>query len=372
MGAGKKTKKKQSNERLLTIRDFERAAREKLTRAAYDYYRSGSDRERARDRNERAFEQWVIWYRVLVDVSECDLSTTVLGTPIKSPVLVAPTAYHRLADPEGELATARAAAKAGTIFVGSTMATTSLEQVAEAVQSPKWFQLYVHRDREFTRTLVERAETAGYDALVVTIDTPVLGRRLRDERNRFALPAGLEMANLVALATGEDTPAAGSLLTSYVASRHDAAFTWDDLEWLRSLSHLPILLKGIVRADDATRACSYGVAGIIVSNHGGRQLDDAPATLDALPGVVDAVAGRAEILMDGGVRWGSDVFKALALGARAVLVGRPVLWGLAARGEAGVEEVLALLADDLARTMALAGTRAIGDIDRKIVARATY
>lgn len=350
------------------MRDFERAARRALSKTAYDYYRSGADAERALSRNERAYERWVVWYRVLTDVAERELSTRVLGCPIHTPIMIAPTAYHKLAHPDGELATARAAAVEGTIYVASTLATTSLEDVAEASSAPKWFQLYVHKDREFTRSLVERAEIAGYDALVVTVDTPVLGRRLRDERNRFELPDGLVMANLIdAVAQKPDD---GSSLSSYVAQRHDASFTWADLAWLRSLSHLPIVLKGIVRADDAVRAADEGVAGIIVSNHGGRQLDSSPATLDALPGIAQAVGDRAEVYLDGGIRWGSDVFTALALGARAVLVGRPVLWGLAAGGEQGVIDVLRLLSGDLSRTMALAGCRSVADIHRSMVSPA--
>ena len=239
--------------------------------------------------------------------------------------------------------------------------------MAEAASSPKWFQLYVHKDREFTRSLVQRAEAAGYDALVVTVDTPLLGRRLRDERNGFALPAGLSMANLTALAGDVEQ---GSMLARYVADRHDAAFTWSDLAWLRSLSHLPIILKGIVRVDDAVRAIDAGVAAVIVSNHGGRQLDASPATIDALPGIARALEGRAEVYVDGGIRWGSDVLKALALGARAVLVGRPVLWGLAAGGEDGVVRVLGLLTEELSRAMALAGVKSVRDVDRTMVSKA--
>lgn len=355
---------KRKTRKLLTVRDFERLARQRLSKPAYDYFRSGSEEERALARNEEAYRRWVVWYRVLVDVAERDLSTTVLGIPVAAPILIAPTAYHRLAHPEGELATARAATVAGTVYVVSTLATTALEDVAQESAGPKFFQLYVHKDRGFTRELIERAESAGYDALVVTADTPLLGRRLRDERNGFCLPDGLVMSNLAHLAGPTD----GSMLARYVAERHDASFTWKDLEWLKSLSHLPIVLKGIVRVDDAVRAADEGVAGVIVSNHGGRQLDSAPATLDALPGIAEALRGRCEVLMDGGIRSGADVFKALALGARAVLVGRPVLWGLAAGGEDGVVSVLRLLAEDLSKTMALAGTRTLADIERTMVA----
>ncbi len=352
----------------LTVRDWERAARERLSKSAYDYYRAGAEAERALRRNERAYRRWVVWHRVLVDVSERDLSMTVLGLPVAMPILVAPTAYHKLAHPEGELASARAAAEVGSLYVASTLATTTLEDIAEASRAPKFFQLYVHKDRGLTRSLVERAEHAGYDAIVLTVDTPLLGRRLRDERNGFALPEGLTMANLVDHAS--EAGPQGSMLASYVADRHDASLTWDDLAWLRSLSHLPLVLKGIVRQDDAARAVDAGAAALIVSNHGGRQLDASPATLDALPGIAQAVGDRCEVYVDGGVRWGSDVFKALALGARAVLVGRPVLWALAAQGQAGVASLLSGLAADLSRTMALAGCRTLGDIDRSMVSLA--
>lgn len=365
--APKKPKSAKSKaERLLTLRDWERAAKARLSKAAWDYYRSGADRERALARNTKAFDRWVVWYRVLVDVAERDLSTTALGFPLQTPILVAPTAFHRMAHPDGELATARGAAAAGSLYVASTLSTTSLEEIAEASPSPKWFQLYVHKDRAFTESLIHRAETAGYEALVVTVDAPLLGRRVRDERNRFALPQGLEMANLRELPAMSDTD--GSLLAIHVASQHDAAFTWQDLAWLRERSHLPVVLKGVVRADDALRAVDAGVAGIVVSNHGGRQLDSAPATLDALPGVAQAVGSRAEVYFDGGVRSGDDVFKALALGARAVFVGRPVLWGLAVGGEEGVAAVLGRLTEDLSRVMALAGTPSIAAIDRSMVA----
>jgi 4-hydroxymandelate oxidase len=332
---------------------------------AWGYFRSGADAQKTLRDNRRAYGRWQIWHRVLVDVAERDLSTTVLGTRVPFPILIAPTAYHRLAHPEGELATARAAARLGTIMVVSTLATTSLEDVAAAAPGTRWFQLYVHKDRSFSRGLVERAAAVGYRALVLTVDTPVLGRRIADERSGFCLPRGLAMQNLIeAVAEPSDS---ASMLNSYVASRHDASFTWRDLDWLRSISPLPLVLKGIVRGDDAVRAADCGVDAIVVSNHGARQLDGSPATLDALPGVVDAVGGRCEVLVDGGVRWGTDVLKALALGARAVLLGRPVLWGLAVSGEEGVAAVLSLLETELSRAMALAGCAKLADIDRDLV-----
>ena len=353
-------------QRFLTVGEFEPAARDRLGAMAWDYFRSGADAEYTLARNREAFAEYEIWPRVLVDVARRELATTLLGCAAASPILVAPTAYHRLAHPDGELGTARAAARAGTILVVSTLATTPLEEVAAASEAPKWFQLYVHRDRGLTRALVERAARSGYRALVVTVDTPLLGRRLGDERNHFALPAGLTMANLV-----DGAPAAsdGSALANWFAERHDASLTWRDFEWLRSLSPLPLVLKGILRADDAERAVGCGAEAIIVSNHGGRQLDGAPATIDALSSVARAVAGRALVMMDGGVRSGGDVLKALALGAEAVLVGRPVLWGLAVAGEEGVAKVLALLAEELSRAMALAGCATVAALREDLVRR---
>jgi isopentenyl diphosphate isomerase/L-lactate dehydrogenase-like FMN-dependent dehydrogenase len=350
---------------LLTVRDFERAARRVLTKQAYDYYRSGADAERTLRENVRAFERWSLRPRVLVDVAERDLSIELLGERLASPIGVAPTAYHKLATPDGEVATARACAESGTLLVVSTLATTSLEDVAAAASGPRWFQLYVHRDRGFTRSLVERAHAAGYKALALTADTPLLGRRLRDVRNRFALPEGLTMANLPADPAPDGTPA--SALQSYVASRHDASLTWKDLEWLRSIAPMPLVLKGVMRGDDAARAITEGVAAIWVSNHGARQLDGVPATLDVLPEVVSAVAGRVPVLLDGGVRWGTDVLKALALGAAAVMIGRPLLWGLAAGGERGAARLLGLLREELSTAMALAGARTIADIGPDLV-----
>jgi len=354
---------------LLTVNDYRRAARAALAPQAYDYFRSGADAQTTLRANLRAFARWSLYYRVLVDVSAPRLATTLLGEPLAMPILVAPTAYQKLAHPDGELATARAAAAANTVYVVSTLATTSLEDIARAAPAgPRWFQLYVHRDRGLTRALVERAHAAGYRALVLTVDTPRLGRRLADERNHFALPPGLTMANLTADAAGASTAVdAGSALAHFFAARHDASLGWRDVEWLRSIAPLPLVVKGVIRADDAARAVEAGAAAVIVSNHGGRQLDGAPATLTALPPIVEALRGRAEVLVDGGVRWGTDVLKALALGARAVLVGRPILWGLAVGGEAGVAAVLGILRDELERAMALAGCPDLDAIDASLV-----
>ena len=356
--------------KFFTIDDYEEAAAQKLPQMAYDYFRSGADDERTLEANREAYRKYEIWYRVLVDVSAPSMRTEILGTEIPFPIIVAPTAYHKLAHPDGEVATALGARDAGTIFTLSTLATSSIEEVAEASAGPKWFQLYVHKDRGLSKSLIERAEAAGYLAIVLTVDAPVLGRRLRDERNEFVLPEGLSMVNLGDLADDVSKTLGGSAITSYAASRHDPTLSWNDLDWIRSNSTLPLLIKGVIRADDAARAAELGVDGVIVSNHGGRQLDGAPATIDALSDVVDQVQERCEILVDGGIRWGSDVFKALGLGAKAVMLGRPVLWGLAVAGGDGVKGVLEHLRDELGTVMTLAGCPTLESIDRQVVRRA--
>jgi 4-hydroxymandelate oxidase len=349
------------------VDDFEAEARERLPQLVYDYYAGGAGDEWTLRENRRAFERWVLRPRFLVDSSNVDLRTTVLGTEIGCPVMVAPTAFHRLAHPDGELATARAAAAAGTLMVVSTISTTSMEDVADASAGPKWFQLYMHKDRGLTTGLVDRASRRGYSAIVLTVDTPLLGRRLRDERNNFTLPPGIGLANLEGIPLPAD---GGSNLFRYFADQLEIAMTWDDVAWLRGLTSLPIVLKGILTAEDARLAMDAGVDGLVVSNHGGRQLDGAPAALDVVPEVVAAVGGRAEVYMDGGVRRGTDVLKALGLGARAVMVGRPVLWGLAVDGEAGVVAVLSMLKAELALGMTLAGRARIADVDDSLVAPA--
>lgn len=354
----------------LNLHELEALARERLSPMAYDYYASGSDDESCLRRNRRAMDRWTLRHRVLVDVSRRDLSTTVLGQELSMPVAVAPTAFHRLADPQGELATVRGAGAARTLFILSTLSNTAVEEVVAAASGPVWFQLYCYKDRGATRALVERARAAGAKALVLTVDAPLLGRRERDVRNRFHLPEGLTVENLTARGLG-DVPAAAldSGLAAYVATLLDQSLTWKDLEWLAGLAGLPVLVKGVVRGDDAVRAVEHGAAGIVVSNHGGRQLDASPATLDALPEVAEAVAGRAEILVDGGFRRGGDVLKALALGARAVLVGRPVLWGLAVGGEAGVQGVLEMLRAELDLAMALCGCPTVADVTPDLIGR---
>ena len=355
-------------DRPINLLEFEARARARLDDNAFDYYVSGAHDELSLRDNRAAYSRLRLAYRVLVDVSERDLSTTVLGTRIRSPFVIAPTAFHKLADPQGELATVRAAGTAGTIMILSSLSTTAVEEVVAAASGPVWFQLYVYRDRKASEGLIRRAEAAGCEALVLTVDAPRLGRRERDVRNRFHLPAGLRVENLMPAGDRALEQAGGdSGLASYFAQIIDPALSWADLAWLRSVTKLPLIIKGIVRPDDALKAAELGAAAIVVSNHGGRQLDTSVATIDALPGISAALAGRLEILLDGGIRRGTDVVKALALGARAVALGRPVLWGLATGGQAGVEEVLGILREELDLAMALCGAPRIAELTRDLV-----
>jgi 4-hydroxymandelate oxidase len=356
---------------LLNLFDFERAAEAALDPMAWRYFQAGAGDQRTLRENRAAFERCRLLPRVLVDVGRRSLATTVLGKPVEWPVLVAPMAFHGLACAEGECATARAAVATGTVMIVSTMANVALEEVrAAAPAGRQWFQLYVQRDRGITAELVSRAAAAGYEALVVTVDAPVLGRREGDLRHGFRLPPHLRPGNL---ALGDAALLAGagdarSALAMQFAASTDPSMSWRDLGWLRSLSPLPLVLKGVLHPADARRAAEEGVAAVVVSNHGGRQLDGAVAALDALPGVVAAAGERLEVLMDGGIRRGTDVLVALALGARAVLLGRPVLWGLAVSGEAGALRVLSLLRDELDLALALAGCTAPSEVTADLLA----
>jgi 4-hydroxymandelate oxidase len=352
----------------INLAEFEEAARVRLTREAYDYYAGGANDETTLRRNRDAWSETALHYPVLRDVSSRDTSTTILGEKISFPVMVAPTAFHRMACAEGECAAARAAGRAGTTMVVSTLSTTTIEDIAAAATGPLWFQLYVYKDRGATTALIRRAEAAGCRALVLTVDAQVWGRREADVRNNFRLPDGLTVANLADYAK-DMFPAGipGSGLAAYVSQMLDPSLSWKDLAWLREQTKLPILLKGIVRPDDAKLAVEHGADGVIVSNHGGRQLDTAPATIEALPRVVDAVGGKIPVLIDGGVRRGTDVVKALALGAQAALIGRPILWGLAADGEEGAYRVLELLKAEFDLAMALCGARTVCEIEKSLL-----
>ncbi|HZS79097.1 MAG TPA: alpha-hydroxy acid oxidase [Ktedonobacteraceae bacterium] len=334
--------------------EYEQLAQQRIHPGAWAFYSSGVGDEETLRANREAFQRLWLRPRVLVDVSSIDVRTTVLGIPVSMPILIAPTSYQRLAHPEGERATARAAGKAGTLMIASTTSTHRMEDIAEAASGPLWFQLYYYP--QHAERLIRRAEAAGYKALVVTVDAPRWGYKEREERANFTLPPHITEANF-----SEDDPETGY-----------AEVTWEAVSWLRSFTSLPLILKGILTAEDARLAVEHGIDAIVVSNHGGRQLDSVPATIEALPEIAEAVAGRCEIYLDGGIRRGTDVLKALALGARAVLIGRPVLWGLAANGAEGVEHVLELLRKELELAMALAGRPTLASIDSSLVRPASF
>jgi len=340
------------------VADFERLAEALLEPGAFGYYAGGADDERAVAGNGAAWERLRLRPRVLVDVTEVKTETTVLGTPVSMPLLVAPTAIQRLAHPDGEPGMARAAAAAGTLMCLSTLATATPEEVAAAAPgAPRWLQLYVYRDRGVTRAFVEQATEHGYSAMVLTVDAPRLGRRERDLRTGFRVPKEITVPTMAAALGGWEGATPLELLGAI-----DSSVTWNDLEELHALSSLPLVLKGVQTAEDAKLACEHAVDAIVVSNHGGRQLDAVAPTAELLPEVVEAVAGRMEVYVDGGIRRGSDVVKALALGARAVLAGRAPLWGLACEGEAGATRVLQLLRDEIELALALCGCTSTDDV----------
>jgi len=339
----------------INVFEYEALAQAKMNPAFWDFYQGGSDDEVTLRANRTAFERIRLRPRVLVDVSAgaLNMRTTVLGTPVSMPILVAPTALHSMAHPEGECATAQGAGTANTLMIASTTATRSIEEIAQAASGPLWFQLYVYPSFQVAEKLVRRAEAAGYRAIVLTVDLPYLGNREKDRRNNVTIPPEpFYEANFV------DVEEKGQPWVP---------LTWESLSWLRSITSLPVLVKGILTAEDAVLAVEHGVTGIIVSNHGGRQLDTALASVDALPEIVEAVTGRCEVYIDGGIRRGTDILKALALGARAVLVGRPILWGLAANGAQGVFQVLEILRKELELSMALAGRPTLDSIDRTLL-----
>ncbi|MEO6181501.1 MAG: alpha-hydroxy acid oxidase [Verrucomicrobiota bacterium] len=352
----------------LNLFELEELAKEKLPRIAYDYFASGAWDEITLRRTRAAYDEIMVHYRVLVDVSRRNLTTSLFGQSLAMPLLLAPTAFHKLAHPDGELATARAAGAAGIPMVLSSLSTTTVEEVLGAATGPVWFQLYINKDRGFTRELLARVETAGCKAVMLTVDTPEWGRRERDVRNGFHLPPGLSAINLLpSNERGEVIGQTGAGMGQAFTWMLDASVTWKDVDWLCSLTKLPVILKGICRPDDARRSLQHGVAGLVVSNHGARQMDTAPATIEVLPGIVEAVQGKIPVLLDGGIRRGLDILKALALGANAVQIGRPVLWGLASGGEPSVRKVLEMLRQELDLAMALAGCPDLKSITRDLV-----
>ena len=350
----------------INVADYERLAAEVLDPGARGYFAGGAGDERTLRDNVAAFARWQFRPRVLVDVAEVSTGTTVLGEPVAMPILVAPVAFQRLAHPDGEVGMARAAGGAGTVMCLSTLATARPAEVAAAAPEARlWFQLYCFRDRGVTRALLSEAVEAGFRAVTLTVDAPRPGRRERDLRSGFQLPAEVGVPSVA-----EVTGAQGPISVADVLRLVDPALGWADLEALVSDSSLPVLVKGVMTAEDAVLAADRGVAGVIVSNHGGRQLDGVAATVDAVGEVAEAVGDRVEVLMDGGVRRGTDVVAALALGARAVLVGRPAVWGLAAAGTDGAQRVLELLRDELEMALALCGCPAPESVSRAHVQRA--
>jgi isopentenyl diphosphate isomerase/L-lactate dehydrogenase-like FMN-dependent dehydrogenase len=347
----------------LNVLEYERLAEERVDPGPWGYFVGGAGDERTLADNLASFERWRLRPRMLVDVGAVTTRTSLLGHEVSMPVLVAPTAFQQLAHSDGDLATARGAASAGTVMCLSTLGGASPAELAETAPGGRhWLQLYWSRDRGFTKSLVESAAEAGFEAIALTVDLPAAGRRERDLRAAFEIPSDLRLPNLSEHLGGGDFHATlGEVV--------DPTITWRDLEWLRSVSSLPLLVKGVLTEEDATLACEHGVDGVVVSNHGGRQLDGAPASLDALPEVVEAVSGRCLVLMDGGVRRGTDVVTALALGAQAVLVGRPVLWGLAVAGEDGVRRVLELLQAEVELALTLLGCPGPEDVTAAHVRR---
>ena len=352
----------------VNLLEYEDRARQVLPRMVFDYFASGAGAEITIRANRSGFDDLRLRPRALVGVGQRDLATTVFGQKIPTPIAIAPMAFQKMAHPDGELGSVRACGVNGSLFVASTMSTVLMEEIAAAATGPIWFQLYVFKDRGLTRSLVQRAEAAGFTALQVTGDVPVMGLRESDMRNHFHLPPEFTMKNVESAGFGSLPPGDAEMGHAlYTRCRFDADLNWKDIEWLCSLTKLPVLVKGILRGDDAVRAIGHGAKGVVVSNHGGRQLDTAVSTIEALPEIVESLAGRGEIVIDGGIRRGSDVLKALALGAGIAQLGRPLIWGLALDGEAGATRVLKLLRDEFDNVMALCGCRSVKEITRDLI-----
>ena len=375
--------------RAASVADLRKMARRRLPRGVFDYIDGAAEDERTLAANSDAYARIEFRPRVLRDVSAVDTTTTLLGRPLPFPLVLAPTGFTRIAAPPGELAVARVAARLELPYTLSTMATRSIEEVAAVSDGPKWFQVYVWRDRGLVKDMISRAAASGYEALVLTVDTAVLGRRDRDARRGFSLPPKIGpgtlvdgaihpgwtwefvraepilFANLVGSGVGHGADAVS--LAEQVSTQFDPSLSWRDVEWMRSIWNGPIIIKGIQTVADAVLAVDAGVEAIALSNHGGRQLDTAPAPIELVAPVADAVGDRIEIICDGGVRRGSDIVKAVALGARACMAGRVYLYGLAAAGERGVDHVLRMLRSDVRRTMALLGVTSIAELNREYV-----
>lgn len=352
---------------VVTVADYEPLARERMDAAAWAWLQGGAADELSLRDNLQAFGRLQLQPRILADMAGAHTRLELFGQAYEHPIFLAPVAFQQLAHADGELASVQAASAMQAGMVVSTQAGIALETLAQAATGPLWFQLYIQPDRDFTAALVRRAEAAGYQALVVTVDAPISGARNREQRSGFMLPPGISAANLQGMRSlPPQTARAGEspLLASALVA---AAPTWKDIAWLGSLTRLPILLKGVLAPDDARRAVDAGLAGVIVSNHGGRVLDTVPASIDALPAIARAVGDRMPVLLDGGIRRGTDILKALALGASAVLVGRPFMHGLAAAGAPGVVHVLHILRTELEMSMALCGRRTLAELDASLV-----
>jgi 4-hydroxymandelate oxidase len=350
-----------------TLSDLEQVARKRLSDPVWAYVQGGAGDESTIEENLEAFRRWHLRPRQLAGIRTVDLRTTLLGTDVASPVYIAPTAYQGLVHPSAEAATAAAASGVGVLAMFSTLSSLSLEAIATAAPvGPRWFQVYLQPEFVVTQKLVQRAEKAGFSALVLTVDAPVLGPRDRQTHDGVAIRSPVPIGNGPEVVAPARAPQFERGVYTFPP---DATVTWEVLERLREITSLPIVVKGILTVDDARRAVDRGARAVVLSNHGGRQLDGAVTGLDALPEVVEAVGARAEVYVDGGVRRGRDVLIALALGARGVGIGRPVLWALAAGGEAGVARLLTLLNNELAVSMMLAGRRSVAEIDRSLVTR---
>ncbi|HEX7285738.1 MAG TPA: alpha-hydroxy acid oxidase [Candidatus Angelobacter sp.] len=348
-------------DQIISLQEFEELAQSRMPSMALSYVSGGAADEITLRANVEDWKKVRLKPTVLVDVSQVNLGTKLLGQKLALPVMLAPAAFHRLCHPEGELATVAGANQAQASFVLSTYSTVAVEEVAAAATQPLWFQLYAQSDRELTRQIVERAQAAGCKALCVTVDTPVLGARNRESRSQFKLPPDFKLPNLAFEPTARAT---GKAVADQLLA---PTLTWKEIEWLRSIMSIPLLLKGVMNPDDAARAADAGVAAIMVSNHGGRNLDTLPSTAEALPRIADKLGGRLPIIVDGGIRRGTDILKAIAMGAQAVMIGRPYLHGLAVRGAAGVARVIEILKIELQMAMALTGRTKISEIDRGVL-----
>lgn len=350
---------------LVSVADYESKAKTLLESSVRGFYESGAGDEQTLHLNKHSFQRLRIRPRVLRDVSRISSKTTVFGEPVGVPFGIAPIGMQKAAHPEGESGNARAIGTFGGVYILSTVATTSIEELAQnAPNTKKWFQLYPYATRGISENLIKRAENAGFEALVITVDVPVLGLRRTDAKNKFVLPKTLQLANLIKEKTNKLEVMDG---LSNIAANLNAGFNWEDVRRIVKSTKLPVIIKGILTAEDAILAKAYGCRGVIVSNHGGRQLDGVPAAIEALPEVVEAVGSDLEVMLDGGVSQGNDVFRALALGAKLVFIGRASLWGLTVNGQKGVEEVLRIIKNELDVTMALAGCASIVDISPNMV-----